>query len=122
MIALRGMHPGVRPYAERAHRIAAYFGIPITVHSVKRSWESQARLRRNFERCVREGRYPSGPHCRFPANRPGDSSHQYGLSWDSTADPPNADLWREIREYVGFRVPAHDAPHAEVPGWRQYII
>lgn len=122
MIALRGLNETVRPYAEYAHRIADYYGIPTTVHSVFRSWSSQARLRRNYERCVGQGRFPSSPDCLFPANLPGDSSHQYGLSWDSSSSPTNEANWRLIREYVGFHVPAHDAPHAEVPGWRQYVL
>jgi len=122
MIALRGLNESVRPYAEWAHQIADYYGIPTTVHSAFRSWASQARLRRNYEGCVRRGEFPSPPNCLFPANLPGDSSHQYGLSWDSTSNPANAENWRYIREYVGFHVPGHDAPHAEVPGWRQYIV
>jgi len=120
-VGLRGLHRDVRPYAEYAHDLARWYGIEPRVTSAKRSWENQARLRANFERCVAQGRFPSPPDCRFPANRPGDSSHQYGLSWDSVVPAADQPLWDAIREYVGFRVPANDLIHAEVPGWRQYV-
>jgi len=121
MIGLRGMHRELRPYAEYAHEIANYYGIKPRVTSVERSWASQVRLRRNYERCVSQGRFPSPPNCLFPANRPGDSAHQYGLAWDSTVDAHDQALWDEIRRYVGFHVPSHDQIHGELPQWRSYV-
>lgn len=120
-IALRGLHPAVRNGAEIALEWAAFFRIPIRVTSAFRSWEDQARLRLNFERCVREGRFPSAPDCLFPANVPGDSSHNFGLSFDSVPlNPADMDDWIIIREWVGFFVPPNDKIHGEVPGWRRF--
>jgi hypothetical protein len=121
VIALRGLHAGVRPYAEYAHQMARYYGIRPQVTSTGRSWANQLRLYTRHANCVAEGRYPSAPDCLWPANRPGDSSHQYGLSWDSVVPAKDLPLWTAIRSYVGFRVPSHDSIHAEVPGWRQYV-
>jgi len=110
MMQLRGLDSRVRPYAEYAHEIARYYGIDPTITSTFRSWESQDRLRKRWER----------GESRFPANRPGDSAHGYGWAWDSVVPASQQGLWNQIREYVGFRVPPGDLIHAEVPGWRQY--
>lgn len=110
-IQLRGLHPEVRPYAELAHQIATAYGIQPVVTSTFRSWVEQDALRKRYER----------GQSRFPANRPGDSSHNYGLSWDSWVPDEDMPLWIAIRRYVGFRVPERDEIHAEVPDWRNYI-
>jgi len=120
-IRLRGLHPVVRERAELTLRVAADFGLVPRITSAFRSWEDQVRLRRNFERCVAEGRFPSPPDCRFPANRPGDSSHQFGLSFDSVVPAGAQPLWDAIRRWAGFRVPSNDLIHAEVPGWRSVL-
>jgi len=120
-IALRGLHPDVRQAAEFAMAVAQHFGISPRVTSAFRPWAQQVTLRRNFERCVAEGRFPSPPDCRFPANRPGDSSHQFGLSFDSVVDGRDQSNWNAIRRWVGFRVPSNDLIHAEVPGWRRFV-
>lgn len=111
MIALRGMHPELRPYAERAHEIARAYGLNPTVTSVFRTWENQARLRKRYEAGL----------SRFPANRPGDSSHNFGLSWDSWVPDAQMPLWVGIRQYIGWRVPPNDDIHGELPGWRGYV-
>lgn len=121
MIGLRGLHRDVRPYAEYAHEVARYYGLSPVVTSAVRSWENQAKLRANFERCVAQGRFPSAPDCKWPANRPGDSSHQYGLSWDSWVPDAQMQFWAAIRRWIGFNVPDNDVIHAEVPQWRQYV-
>ena len=110
-IQLRGLHPTVRLYAEYAHRIANHFGIEPIVTSTFRPWEEQARLRR---------RYLQG-QSRFPANRPGDSAHNFGLAWDSWVPEEDRAAWAQIREAVGFRVPGNDHVHAEVPQWRRAV-
>lgn len=120
-IALRGMHAGVRPAAQWALDVAAFNGINPIVTSVFRSFTDQAQLRSRFERCVATGRFPSAPHCRFPANRPGDSSHNYGLSFDSVVPDAQLAAWTTIRQWAGFHVPSNDVIHGEVPGWRQYV-
>lgn len=111
VISLRGLHEEIRPYAEYAHRIARYYGFDPRVTSTYRSWGQQSRLRR---------RYLAG-ESPFPANRPGDSAHNYGLAWDSVVEPRYQDAWDYIREWVGFEVPGNDRIHAQVPGWRQYV-
>jgi len=120
-IALRGLHPDVREAAEFAMAVAQHFGINPRVTSAVRPWAQQVILRRNFERCVAAGRFPSPPDCRFPANRPGDSSHQFGLSFDSVVDADEQSNWNAIRRWVGFRVPSNDLIHAEVPDWRRFV-
>ena len=98
--------------------VAEYFGIPVTLTSGYRSWAEQTKLRRNFEQCVATNRYPSAPDCLYPANRPGDSAHNWGLAWDSTVPERDQDRWDYIRRYVGFEVLPHDRIHAQVPSWR----
>lgn len=75
----------------------------------------------------------------YPVNRPGDSAHNVRSSTlgpgslaidsyvpDRTVTLPNGAivgsraLWTYLREYVGFRVPANDVVHSEVPNWRAY--
>ena len=111
MIALRGMHAELRPYAEYAHTLAEHYGITPRVASVRRSWNEQQRL---YER------YLAG-QSRYPANAPGDSAHQYGLAWDSVVDEPYKQWWVAVRRWIGFTVYDHDDPHAELPGWRAVV-
>jgi len=105
------MHEALRPYAEYAHDIAHFYKIDPVVTSVFRSWEDQVALRK---------KYLAGKS-RYPANKPGDSSHNYGLSWDSWVPEKDMPLWVAIREYVGWRVPPNDEIHAELPDWRTYV-
>lgn len=110
-IQLRGLDSRVRPYAEYALQLASHYRIPVTVTSVRRTWAEQLRLYK---------RYLAG-RSRFPANRPGDSSHQFGLSFDSVVAPSDQANWNAIRRWIGFGVPDNDQIHAEVPGWRGVI-
>jgi len=127
VIALRGMHPELKPYAEYAITYARAYGLNPQITSVHRSMAFQARLRANWEDCVARGLYPSdaslgyGLSCKWPANRAGDSGHQYGLAWDSWVPPNQMADWVAIREWVGWSVPANDAIHSELPDWRTYI-
>lgn len=111
MIALRGMHDELRPYAEYAHEVARYYGLNPVVTSVYRTWEDQAALRKRYE----------AGQSQFPANRPGDSSHNYGLSWDSWVPDADMGTWIDIREWIGWRVPSNDDIHAELPDWRSVV-
>lgn len=120
-LRLAGLHPDVRAAADWALGWADYYGVPVTVTSGFRSWQAQADLRRNFEQCVAAGRFPSEPGCLFPANMPGDSSHNWGLSWDSTTDPRFLPWWTHVRELAGFEVLPNDVIHAQVPRWRDFV-
>lgn len=128
MIAFRGLDTQLRPYADLAMQIAQQEGLkePI-VTSVFRSLDFQRKLRENWERCVAEGAFPSdrsfapGMSCRWPANKPGDSAHNFGVAWDSWVPPEHMPLWVAIRRYVGWHVPDNDVIHAELPNWRQYF-
>jgi D-alanyl-D-alanine carboxypeptidase len=103
---------------------AKYYGLTVTVTSVYRSWAEQQSLRTRYEKCLARGEriHPDNPDpaCRYPANRPGDSSHNYGLSWDSVVPDHQQWTWNYLRRYAGFHVPDNDQIHAEVPQWRQY--
>ena len=106
---LRGLHPDVRAAADWAVRYAESQGVPVTITSGYRTWEEQARLRARWE---------SGGS-RFPANRPGDSAHNWGLAFDSWVPEPYREFWDQVRTYVGFRTyPTTDHVHGEYPGWR----
>jgi len=110
MMQLRGLDSRVRPYAEWAFSIANYYGIDPTVTSTYRSWEEQTKLRARYER----------GESKFPANRPGDSAHNYGWAFDTVVPSSQQQLWDEIRTYVGFEVLPNDIIHAQVPNWRRY--
>jgi len=110
MMQLRGLDSRVRPTAEYAFQIANYFGIVPTVTSTYRSWEEQTKLRARYER----------GESRWPANRPGDSAHNFGWAFDSVVAAAEQPLWDEIRRYVGFEVLPNDIIHAQVPEWRRY--
>lgn len=120
-LRLGGVHRDVRAAAEWALSWADYYGVPVDVTSGLRSWENQSRLYKNYQRCLASGLYGKTPGCQFPANPPGDSSHQYGLAFDSVTEPRYQDWWNEVRRLAGFDVPQSDAIHAQVPSWRNYI-
>jgi hypothetical protein len=128
VIALAGIHQQLRPYADQALAIARENGIPVTVTSVFRSLDFQRRLRANYELCLARGKsgqavsVTPGMSCAYPANRPGDSSHNFGLAWDSITEERFQPFWNEIRRWVGWEVPPGDVIHAELPGWRRYLI
>lgn len=117
---LAGLHPTVREHASWALQVAEYYGVPVTVTSGARSWESQNRLYRNWLQCKASGNVGKTPDCMYPANPPGQSSHEYGLSWDSTTDPTYQDWWDYVRRFAGFEVLSNDRIHAQVPNWRMY--
>lgn len=123
-VALRGLVPEVRQRAELALSWAVYYQLTPVVTSVYRSWAEQTRLRQQYEKCIVRGETvgPNNPDpaCRYPANEPGDSAHNYGLAWDSVVPPEQQWAWNYLRTYAGFHVPDNDQIHAEVPSWRQF--
>lgn len=122
------------PYIQATVDYAEGFGLVVDITSVRRSTAKQAALRANFDECVRRGLYPSsislraGFSCKYPANQPGDSSHEWGVSFDSVISDPRKRydqvtldaFWRAVREAFGWRVPDNDKVHAELPNWRTY--
>jgi len=108
MFTLRGLDPEVREKAECAFRIAHNYGMIPVVTSIVRGWAEQLVLRQKWER----------GESQFPANKPGDSAHQYGLAFDSWVPDDQMECWVDIRRFVGLRVPEGDLIHAERPEWR----
>lgn len=123
-LQLRGLEPEVRERAELAIAWANYFRIPVTITSTTRTWASQTQLRAQYEGCLARGEkvQPGNPNpaCRYPANRPGDSAHNFGLAWDSWVPEGYWDAWIYLRRWAGFHVPDTDRVHAEVPEWRNF--
>jgi hypothetical protein len=126
-VALRGLDARLRPYAEQLVAWAMKNGVPVTVTSVYRSMSQQQALRSNYELCQRKGlqgqrvSLTPGMSCAWPANRPGDSGHNYGLAWDSVVPAEYQSWWNEVRRAAGWHVPANDEIHAEYPDWRQLV-
>lgn len=102
--------------------MAEYYGVPVTVTSAYRTWEDQNRLYRNYRQCLATGNFKKTEDCKYPANKPGDSSHNYGLAWDSVVPDHYWPWWTALRRYLGFHVPDNDRVHAAVPNWRRYVL
>lgn len=126
MMELSGLDRGVRVRAEWAMAVARANHIPVWTTSTLRSWAEQTKLRAQWESCLARGEevYPGNPdsRCRYPANEPGDSAHNFGWAWDSVVAPEHQAAWNYIRQLAGLSVPnpEHDPIHAEVPNWRTY--
>lgn len=118
---LAGLERDVRAAAEWCLGYAEGFGVRVTVVSGKRNRAEQTRLYRNFQACLASGQFGRTPDCQYPANPPGESAHEYGLAWDSWVEPRYMPWWVAVRRYAGFHVIEGDLPHAEVPGWRNYV-
>jgi hypothetical protein len=110
LVAFRSLQPWVQPFAQWCLDAASAYGIRVTVTSTGRDSAKQAELYAAW----RAGR------SRFPANRPGDSSHEFGMAWDSVVAPGDQRDWNAIRRYAGFEVLDNDIIHAQVPSWRQF--
>lgn len=99
-------------------------GIMPTVTSGYRPLDQQKQLRDLWERSGMNP-YPVrfAGQTVYPANRPGDSSHNWGLGWDSDVPDQYMPLWRDVRAYVGWTLsaPGVDDVHAEWPGWRSIV-
>ena len=111
MFSLKGLTPDVRELGECAFKIAHCYGLKPVVTSTFRGWAEQLKLRQKWESGL----------SKFPANRPGDSAHNYGLAFDSWVPDEEMGLWVAIRRSVGLRVPDGDLIHAERPEWRSSI-
>ncbi len=118
---LQGLERDVKAAAELCLAYADRFGVSVTVVSGKRSRAEQARLYRNYQQCLASGNFGRTRDCQYPANRPGESAHEFGLAWDSVVSPELMSWWVAVRRAYGFHVIEGDLPHAEVPGWRNYV-
>lgn len=118
---LRGLNEALRPNAQWALDVAAYYRVPVEVTSVYRSTSEQRELYDNYLWCLRSGQFGRTAECRYPANRPGDSAHNYGLAWDSVVSPEFQGWWDYVRRYAGFEVLPNDRIHAQLPNWRSYL-
>lgn len=105
------MDPSVKSAAEWALSWADYYDVPVTVTSGFRSLEDQRQLRQKWEAGL----------SKYPANRAGDSAHNYGWAWDSTVPTQYQDWWDYVRRLAGFEVLPNDRIHAQVPDWRKYL-
>jgi len=118
---LRGLRRDVKGAAEWALSWADYYNVPVEITSGRRSMRKQAALRKSYEECLARGQFGKTAACRWPANRPGDSAHNFALAWDSTTSPSFQPWWDHVRTLAGFSVPSHDHIHAEYPNWRKYV-
>lgn len=109
---LAGLNPSVRSYAEYTLRVASLYGLRPVVTSGYRSFAKQAELRERFEAGL----------SKWPAARPGESAHNFGLAWDSWVPDEQMPLWVALREWLGWQVLRGDEIHAQVPDWRSYVI
>ena len=118
-MGLRGLHEGLRPYAEYAVALGRYYGIEPRITSVRRSWAEQQQLYDRYRASVAAGTFKKPGGVQYPAAPPGRSAHGLGLAWDSVVPAHQQQLWNRIREYAGFKVLANDIIHAEYPRWRE---
>lgn len=72
MADLRTLDGRLYPYAKYLYEIGKHYDAKLVVTSAFRSMAKQAELRRRWER----------GESRIPANRPGQSLHNYGLAFD----------------------------------------
>lgn len=119
-LKLAGLDTNVRAAAEWALAWADYYDVPVTVTSGFRSWADQERLYTNYQQCLAAGQYGKTADCKYPANAPGDSAHNYGWAWDSWVPAEYQGWWDYVRQLAGFKTYANDPVHAEVPDWRSY--
>lgn len=114
---LASLDARVRAAAEWCLLVADYYGVPVDVTSGYRSMDEQRRLYDAYVSCL------NTPGCtpQYPANRPGDSAHNWRLAWDSVVDPRYQNWWDSVRRYAGFEVLSNDLIHAQVPNWREIV-
>ena len=116
------MLPGAAERAAQTIAAGNAAGLHITVTSVVRTVAEQTKLRDEYDACVAAGMEGQPGPCQYPANKAGDSAHQYGFAFDSVpGDKAQMDSWVAIRKAYGWRVPDNDTVHAEVPRWRDCL-
>lgn len=118
---LYGLEASVREAAEWCLDVADHYRVSVTVVSAFRNRREQTRLWNNYQQCLRSGRFGKTADCRYPANPPGESAHEFRLAWDSSVAPELMSWWTMVRRAAGFHVLENDLPHAEAPNWRAYV-
>jgi LAS superfamily LD-carboxypeptidase LdcB len=108
-VRMSQLRPDVRRAARWSLEVARYYKVPVTVTSTYRSKSLQRRL---------YNRYKAG-ESRWPAAKPGQSAHNYGLAFDSTVPARYQNWWNYVRTRAGFVVPRGDEIHAAAPNWRR---
>lgn len=98
-------------------------------HTLTGIWPTTTSTYRSYEQ--QEELYENRAQNPYPVNKPGDSSHQWGLGWDSWVPErdvvtaygtfPAWSLWTWVRSAYGLRVPTNDRVHGEYPGWREIV-
>ena len=118
------MDPRVREAMFAALAWAKYYGLNVTVTSGHRDTKKQTQLRKQYEACLARGekvrKSNPNPACRYPANRPGTSAHEFGFAFDSWVPDAQMPTWIQLRRALGWKVPDDDVVHAEVPRWQDY--
>lgn len=109
--SLASLDASIRPTAEYAFQVMrTWTGVTPTLTSALRTLSEQETLYKN------RGSNPN------PVNAPGDSSHEYGLGFDSVVSAQWRPTWVYILSALGFRVVQEPtAIHAEMPDWRGYL-
>ncbi len=102
-------------------RVAHAYGVEPQVTSVYRPWSEQERLYDAYVASLEAGTFGKPGGVKYPANRPGDSAHNFGLAFDSWVPEHQQGTWNAIRRWVGFEVLENDLIHAQLPGWRRYV-
>lgn len=104
--------------------ITVFGGIRPTITSTWRSLEHQAELRELWEESgAHNGKFYYAPVKAFvyPANKPGESAHNFGLAFDSDVEDQFFPLWNDTRARLGWQLDPDDEVHAELPGWRELV-
>jgi hypothetical protein len=90
--SLRSLDPRFLPIAQAFVNALEEAGVTVTVTSTRRSLDEQQKL---------YDRYLSG-QSRFPAAKPGSSTHGIGVAFDLHLDPPVYEIAGAIWENMGL--------------------
>ena len=112
--------PFLGDYVAFTLNLGKQYGLHPQTTSTFRSLAKQRDLRDAYLASLQDGTYGTPGGVEYPANAPGDSSHNWSVGWDSWVPEGEWDLWNEIRAYVGWGLSANDRVHAELPNWRSY--
>lgn len=92
MASLRTLHPDAQRIAQWFVRVLQANGVRVTITSARRDPAKQAELYR---------RYKAGLS-KYPAAKPGTSTHEQGIAFDLSLVPPVYDAAGRLWESLGF--------------------